>query len=115
MQRGKSSLINLLFVLSVVFGITLILKVEAKAEVLQVLPTPENGWTRYDDTNSLIKYYGKFMDDDTYEDDWVTYKNESEYYLGTKTWSSVTGATCRFTVNGKSFGIIGEIQENGGF
>lgn len=115
MQRGKSGLINLLFVLSVVFGITLILKVEAKAEVLQVLPTPENGWTRYDDTNSLIKYYGKFMDDDTYEDDWVTYKNESEYYLGTKTWSSVTGAACRFTVNGKSFRIIGEIQEDGGF
>ena len=71
---------------------------------------PESGWTRYDDTNKLIKYYGKFLDDDTYEDDWSTYTGESGCYNGTTTWSTMTGANVRFIVNGEKFRIIGLAQ-----
>ena len=111
MIKVKDYLVKVLFALVTFLSINIIFITEAKAENLQVLPNAESGWTRYDDTNKLIKYYGKFLDDDTYEDDWSTYTGESGCYNGTATWSTMTGANVRFIVNGEKFRVIGLAQQ----
>ncbi|WP_339304645.1 hypothetical protein NST33_18755 [Paenibacillus sp. FSL L8-0435] len=72
------------------------------ATIGQSLPSPEEGWTRYDDTDPMFKYSSGFSPSPF-----------AEYYNGTGRLSSTINSTVEFQFKGTKLRIIGNRHSRG--
>lgn len=120
MKLKKYYLIRLLLFSIFLLGVSFYNNIDAKAYVgQQFIDAPEEGWTRYDNTDSLIKYSGIFSEKElSYcpskkvgDSLWTHLKYENtKDYKGTYSSSSYEGASFKFTVNGSKFRLIGSVS-----
>ncbi|OBR65130.1 hypothetical protein A7K91_05105 [Paenibacillus oryzae] len=92
------------FFLTLMVALLGIPSISNAAAIGDQLKSPENGWSRYDDTNSLFSYEGTWTSSG--------YGDSELYYNNSNHVATVEGSTVSFTFKGSKLRIIGSIRSD---
>ncbi|MHA7963730.1 bacterial surface protein [Paenibacillus sp. CAU 1782] len=104
MKNYKKMKLIMAFFLALMVASLGIPSISDAAAVGDQLKSPENGWSRYDDTNSLFSYEGAWTSSG--------YGDSELYYNNSNHVATVEGSTVTFTFKGSKLRIIGSVRSD---